>query len=175
MPHRSAAADSCRPSHPHLRSLPGQPFPSGQRQPDVQPSRQKNVADCSMGGCKLQRITSPMDCRGIAAAALPSESPSSNIRLLIASFFSPYSRECFDSAQEAQAALDEQGEYVRRSRRSPRALPCPHLVTIRSPSHHLVPFCPGTCHRTRGLQVCPPLSGRAVQLSLQLPKEKRRD
>lgn len=35
----------------------------------------------------MQRITSPMDCRGIAAAALPRESPSSNIRLLIASFF----------------------------------------------------------------------------------------
>jgi len=38
LPRRSAAADSCSPSHPHLRSLPGQPFPSGQRQPDIQPS-----------------------------------------------------------------------------------------------------------------------------------------
>lgn len=84
LPHRSAAADSCRPSQPNLYSLPGNPSTWGHASRAAELARNRSRLLNTRGQVAADR--SPTDRRGIAAAALPRKSFSSNTQLLRASF-----------------------------------------------------------------------------------------
>lgn len=142
-------------------------IPAAQPTPPPQPPRPTLCSGAAPGRrrakpvinrCRLLNGTAqvaadhiPVDCTG-TAAALPGESPSSIIKHVIASFSLHVAG--FWLSPGSTGSTHGGGQGARSHRH--------HQVPV--PLRHLDPLCPGTCHGARGLQVCPPVSGRAVRL-----------
>lgn len=147
---------SCRflpPVPPQPPQPPRPTLPPGAT-PAAQPSWRGTTADCSTPGGKLQRIASPEDRRGIAAAALPRKSFPSNVQLLRASFtFSVH--QGVSQLFPASTCGGEKG-----------ALELYPVLTWWPPGPHLT---------TSSLSATRSILPYQAKLSLQLAKEKRRD
>lgn len=143
---------SCRflpPVPPQSPQPPRPTLPLGAT-PAMQPSWRGTAAHCSTPGGKLQRIASPEDRRGFAAAALPRKSVSSNVQLLRASFTF--------SVHQLFPASTWGGEKG--------ALELYPVLTWWPPGPHLT---------TSSLSATRSVLPYQAKLSLQLAKGKRRD